>query len=463
MNTERNNNGSQALWLECIMEKLHIAELNEMQDEVVEAVLTTEKDVVVLSPTGTGKTLAYLLPIVQKLKTAIRQNAVSDLSDVHPSVVVVVPSRELAMQSADVLKSMGAGLRGMALYGGRPTMDEHRELRKVQPHVIFATPGRLNDHIDKGNILTESVRWLVIDEFDKCLEMGFQAEMSQLARSLPQVERHILLSATESDAIPHFVNMGQTVKVDHRSQEQVSGRIHIYQVSSPAKDKLDTLRMLLLDFGVQSTVVFLNFRDAVERTAGYLRDCGFTVSLFHGGLEQRQREDALYKFANGSANILVATDLASRGLDIPDIDNIIHYHLPETQENYVHRVGRTARWDKQGRAFFLLNDSEHLPDYVEDTVEDYPLADALPSDAVPPRPRMITLYIGKGKRDKLSKGDIVGFLCKKGGLKGDEIGKISIEERFTYVAVDRQKARQVLKNVQGEKIKGVRTIVEEVR
>ena len=474
--------------IERILDKLHISELNQMQQETCEAVLHTNKDVVVLSPTGTGKTLAYLLPVVQALHQTPEalQSVVSEAfpTDVaQPSVLVVVPGRELALQSAEVLKSMGTGLRTMALYGGRPTMDEHRELRKAMPHVVFATPGRINDHIDKGNVLAESIRWLIIDEFDKCLAMGFQQEMSRLAASLPRVSRRILLSATESEAIPRFVNMGRTLRIDYRSnEEEVAERIRIFRVVSPTKDKLSTLRNLLLDFGGQSTVVFLNYRDSVERTAAYLRGQGFTVSLFHGGLEQRQREDALYKFANGSANILVATDLASRGLDIPDIDNIVHYHLPETEDNYKHRIGRTARWDKQGRAFFIVStpspspkgegssqispaeSSESLP-YID--LNSLPLYTPLSlwrgAGGEAFLPRMVTLYIGKGKRDKLSKGDIVGFLCKKGGLRSDEIGKISVEERFTYVAIVRQRLREVLRRVQGEKIKGIKTIVEEVK
>jgi superfamily II DNA/RNA helicase len=267
--------------------------------------------------------------------------------------------------------------------------------------------------------------------------------------------------------MPRFVNMGHTQRLDYRQEEeQVSSRVHIYSIESPQNDKLEPLRQLLLERGEESTVVFLNYRESVERVADYLRKAGFTLSAFHGGLEQKQREDALYRFANGSANIMVCTDLASRGLDIPDIDNIVHYHLPETEQNYVHRVGRTARWDKQGRSFFLLKAGEHIPDYVEETPTAYNLkaaADGSTPERVPARPKMVTIYIGKGKRDKLSRGDIVGFLCKKGGLQGSEIGKISVEERFTYVAIAREKLRQVLKNTAGEKIKGVKTIIEEVR
>ncbi len=434
-----------------ILEKLGISELNDMQKEATQAVLRTNNDVVILSPTGSGKTLAYLLPLVQLIDASV------------PTVqaVVIVPGRELALQSATVLKDMGCGLRACACYGGRAAMDEHRVLRQVQPHIVFATPGRLLDHIEKENILTTGIRYLVIDEFDKCLEMGFLNEMNAIISRLSNVQRRILISATDAESIPHFVNMGRTTRMDYLiEEEQVSDRVNVYQVISPVKDKLETLRNLLCELGEESSIVFLNYRESVERVADYLQEQGFTLSYFHGGLEQRQREDALYKFSNASANILVSTDLASRGLDIPSINNIIHYHLPESEQGYIHRVGRTARWDKLGRTFFILNQEESIPDYIDAE----PTLHTIPADLpAPPKPKMVTLYIGKGKKDKLSKGDIVGFLCKKGGLKGTEIGRISVEDRFTYVAIDRAQLRSVLRNVQGEKIKGVKTIIEEVR
>ena len=434
-----------------ILEKLGISELNDMQKEATQAVLRTNDDVVILSPTGSGKTLAYLLPLVQLIDASV------------PTIqaVVIVPGRELALQSATVLKDMGCGLRACACYGGRAAMDEHRVLRQVQPHIVFATPGRLLDHIEKENILTTGIRYLVIDEFDKCLEMGFLNEMNAIINRLSNVQRRILISATDAESIPHFVNMGRTTRMDYLiEEEQVSDRVNVYQVISPVKDKLETLRNLLCELGEESSIVFLNYRESVERVADYLQEQGFTLSYFHGGLEQRQREDALYKFSNASANVLVSTDLASRGLDIPSINNIIHYHLPESEQGYIHRVGRTARWDKLGRTFFILNQEESIPDYIDAE----PTLHTIPTDLpAPPKPKMVTLYIGKGKKDKLSKGDIVGFLCKKGGLKGTEIGRISVEDRFTYVAIDRAQLRSVLRNVQGEKIKGVKTIIEEVR
>lgn len=436
---------------EKILGKLGITQLNAMQEASIAAFSENSNDIVLLSPTGSGKTLAYLLPLVGLL----------DHSNDNVQAVVIVPGRELALQSSNVFESMGTGFRSCACYGGRATMDEHRLLAKRKPHVVFATPGRLIDHLIKRNIEPSFVSYVVIDEFDKCLEMGFHEEMHSILGELHNVERRILLSATDAEQIPMFVNMGATTRVDFLvADEQISDRVNIYKVLSPDKDKLDTLAKLLLSLGNESSVIFLNYRDSVERTGKYLVERGFTISMFHGGLDQKAREDALYKFSNGSANILVCTDLAARGLDIPNINNIIHYHLPENEDGYVHRVGRTARWDATGRAFFILGPAEAIPSFIKDDIAEYAIPDDLP---VPSQPLMATIYIGKGKKDKLSKGDILGFLCKKGGLNNSDIGRIDVKERFTYVAISRAKVSQTLKMTHGEKIKGIKTVVEVVR
>ena len=434
-----------------VLEKLHIEELNTMQQAACKAVLATDDDVVILSPTGSGKTLAYLLPTAH----LVDENAEK------VQVIVVVPGRELALQSSNVLKSMACGVRSVSCYGGRPAMDEHKTLKQVRPQVVFGTPGRLNDHLQKGNISPYGVRMLVIDEFDKCLEMGFHDEMAKLVKSLPGLQRRLLLSATDADEIPHFISLDSACRLDFLStDEQVPSRVTIYEVRSPMKDKLEELSRLLRSFGNKSSIVFLNYRDGVERTADYLRKQGFVVSHFHGGLEQKQREEALYSFSNGSANILVSTDLASRGLDIPDVDNIVHYHLPLSEDGYVHRVGRTARWEAKGRTFFVLGPEERLPEFIEGDIESYHLPDELPAPAAP---RMTTIYIGKGKKDKISRGDIMGFLCKKGGLTSDDIGKIDVNERYAYVAIAREKLQPLLKSVKGERLKGVKTVVEAIK
>ena len=465
--------------LEKTLQKLGIEALNAMQEEAIDAILRGRKDVVLLSPTGTGKTLAYLLPLAQLL----------DADSEHVQALVIVPGRELALQSDTVLKSMGSGLRSMACYGGRTAMDEHRKMREVKPQIIFGTPGRINDHLDKGNISTYSIRYLVIDEFDKCLEMGFHDEMSRLLKKLPGLERRILLSATEG-AIDHgpltmdhswkcinFLHENPPSSMVNGQSSMVNERVTLYEVKSPVKDKLDTLRQLLCQLGDSQSIVFLNYRDAVERVAEYLRKQGFGVSAFHGGMEQKQREDALYKFSNGSANVLVATDLASRGLDIPDIQNIIHYHLPVKEQEMIHRVGRTARWDKMGQSYFIVGPEETMPEWVigggtkvegggriDSAAELFSFQlspSALPQQ--PALPKMATIYIGKGKKDKISKGDILGFLCKKGELEMKDIGRIDVTDRYAYAAVSREKLQQVLRLVKGEKIKGIRTVIEPVK
>ena len=433
-----------------ILDNLGISELNDMQKKMSEAFLHSGSDIVLLSPTGTGKTLAYLLPLVASV----------DKANDNVQAVVVVPGRELALQSVNVLRAMKCGVRGYACYGGRQTMDEHREIRKLMPQIIFATPGRLNDHIDKDNISIAHVRTVVIDEFDKCLDMGFSGEMMSLMTKLRFASRHVLLSATAVDAIPQYVNISNTRMIDYRTENNdLSDRIRIHVLRSVKKDKLDTLYACLCSIGSDSAVVFVNYRDSVERVADYLCEKGFVVSAFHGGLDQKEREAALYKFSNGSANIMVCTDLASRGLDIDGIGHVIHYHLPETREACTHRNGRTARWDATGDVIFLLGPSETLPDYVISD-DEMTLPDILPQ---PSKPRMATIYIGKGTKDTISRGDILGLICKKGGVDKDNVGKIDVKERYAYVAVSTDVVKQLLQKLRNEKIKGVKTVFELLR
>ena len=432
-----------------ILHNLGIQTLNPMQKAVTEECQATERDIVILSPTGTGKTLAYLLPLQEQI----------DRDDINVQMLVITPGRELALQSSEVLKNMKCGVRGMACYGGRPAMEEHRRMRDVNPQIVFATPGRLLDHLEKGNILCDNVRFFVIDEFDKCLEMGFAREMNAIVGFLSDDCRRILLSATDLDAIPNYVNMGRTAKLSFLvDEEQTNDRVETYLVKCEQKDKLPMLSLLLSEVSNESCIVFLNYRDSVERVSDYLRDNGFPHVVFHGGLDQRQREQALYQFSNGSVNIMVCTDLASRGLDIPSIGSIIHYHLPLAESEYIHRVGRTARWDAKGKTFFLLGPEETVPEFIDVNPEEYVVQTTVCRPIMPSR---TTLYIGKGKKDKISKGDIVGFLCKIGGLKSAEIGRIDVYDRYTYVAIERKKLASVLKNTAGVKIKGQRTILEE--
>lgn len=426
--------------------RLSIENLTPMQEA---ALLTcrSASDVILLSPTGTGKTLAYLLPLIERLATG-RQGI---------QAIVIVPSRELALQIDTVLRTMALPWKAMSVYGGRPAMDEHRTMKGLAPSIIIGTPGRLNDHLAKGNIDARTVGTLVIDEFDKCLELGFQAEMQEVIEQLPAVRQRYLTSATDLEDVPVFTGLRRPVKLNYIAEETKQSRVHTHVVHSDSKDKLHTLYKLLCTLDGGQAIVFCNHRESVDRVGGYLREQKLAHEAYHGGMEQEVRERALYKFRNGSSNVLVSTDLAARGLDIPDVHHIIHYHLPGTEDAYIHRTGRTARWDARGNAYLILHSEERVPEYITDEVADFTLPER---PGRPQLPEWTTLYVGRGKKDKINKVDIAGFLYKKGGLTREDVGNIDVHDYYAYVAVRRTKVKQLLSLVGNEKIKGVKTRID---
>ncbi len=433
--------------IEQALKSLKIENLNPMQEASIRA-NSQGKDVVLLSPTGSGKTLAFLLPLLQELKP--EENTIQSL--------VLVPSRELALQIESVFKSMNTSFKTCCCYGGHPISDEKKSILGNHPAIIIGTPGRINDHLNKGNFMPDTIHTLVIDEFDKSLEYGFQDEMSEIIAQLPGLKKRILLSATDAEEIPAFTGLNETIRLDYLVQDEEDVRLKLMKVLSPDKDKVETLFRLLCTMGSSSTIVFCNHRDAVERVSDYLASKGLYNEFFHGGMEQPDRERALYKFRNGSCHVFVSTDLASRGLDIPEIENIIHYHIPINEDAFTHRNGRTARWDAEGTSYIILNEDENLPAYVTEEPEIF----NLPAKTNrPAQPLWVTLYIGKGKKDKVNKIDIVGFLFKKGKLGKDDIGQIDVKEHFAFVAIRRSKLNQTLNLIQGEKIKGMKTKIEE--
>ena len=436
--------------LQTILTRLNIEQLSPMQQRVWEAGRKGD-DLILLSPTGTGKTLAFLLPLVEALRPGM--NGVQ--------AVVLVPSRELALQIEQVFKAMGTGFKVMSCYGGRPAMEEHRTMNSLHPDVIIGTPGRMNDHLNKQNFEAGTVRTLVIDEFDKSLELGFQEEMATVIGQLPNLQRRFLLSATDAEEIPQFTGLDKTIKLNFLNpEEQLTHRLHLYKVLSPEKDKLETLYKLLCTLGSQSTLVFCNHRESVERVGKYLQSQKFQCGIFHGGMEQDDRERSLYKFRNGSCHVLISTDLAARGLDIPEIENVVHYHLPANEDGYIHRNGRTARWEAEGNSYVILHAEETVPAYITDEPEEFILPEVTPK---PSLPEYVTLYIGKGKKDKINKIDIVGFLFKKGNLNKDEIGRIDVKDHYSFAAVSRKKIKQTLNLIRNEKIKGIKTLIEEAK
>lgn len=442
-----------------ILQNMGFTQLTPMQTSMYEEV-SKGKDIVLLSPTGSGKTMAFLLPIVAKLeKTAAKDNL---------QILVIVPSRELAQQTDDVFKRMKTPFRSLALHGGRPTMEEHRKLNAVKPHVVFTTPGRLNDHLMKENIVGGLVTTLVIDEFDKCLELGFQVEMETIMKQLKFIKQVVFTSATALNAeqtedsylFKRWSNAQTLDFINPAATEGQKNTVTWHFTPSPEKDKLNTLAQLLTYLNGTPAIVFAAHRESTERIYTHLHALRFNVSCYHGGMQQEDRERSLYKFRAGSTNVLVSTDLASRGLDIPEVGAVVHYHLPADEETLTHRSGRTARWTSSGSIHLILGPEETLPAYYPATAEPLEVNDVL----IKPTPsRWTTLYIGRGKRDKLSKMDIVGFLCKKGGAVAADIGRIDVAPNYAYVAVNKTIVHDLLKRIKSEKIKGMKTLIEEMR
>lgn len=433
--------------IQSALRQLKIEALNPMQVASLNHA-TEGKDVILLSPTGSGKTLAFLLPLLLTLKP----------QDTSMQVLILVPSRELCLQIDAVFRSMNTAWKTCCCYGGHPIAEEKKSIQGNHPAIIIGTPGRITDHLSKGNFTPQTIHTLIIDEFDKSLEFGFHDEMAEIITQLPALKKRMLLSATDAEEIPQFTGLNRTVKLNYLDTEVQESRLTLKRVVSQSKDKVDTLYTLLCTLGSSSSIVFCNHRDAVDRVSALLAEKGMYNERFHGGMEQPDRERALYKFRNGSCHVLVSTDLAARGLDIPEVEHIIHYHLPVNEEAFTHRNGRTARWDATGSSYLILHLDEHAPAYIPTDIEICPL----PQQASrPPKPLWVTLYIGKGKKDKLSKMDIAGFLYKKGGMTREDVGPIDVKEHYAFVAIRRDKAKQLLTLIRGEKIKGMKTVIEE--
>jgi ATP-dependent RNA helicase DbpA len=420
------------------LQRLDIATPNAMQAATWDAA-RGHQDLVLLSPTGSGKTLAYLLPLLDRLRP--------DLEQVQ--ALILAPSRELAQQIEEVFKKLQTGCKVACCYGGHDLQTEKQRLSQA-PALLIGTPGRILDHLERGHVQLQQLKTLILDEFDKSLELGFQVQMAAIIAQAPPLRQRILTSATDLAAIPPFVGLHNPVRLDFL-EEMAAPMLQLFQVASPEPDKLDTLLQLICKLEGRAMIVFLNHRESVERVGDFLGLRRIVHSIFHGGLEQPMRERQLAKFRNGSTNVLVTTDLAARGLDIPEIEAIVHYQLPATEDVFTHRNGRTARMHAQGNVYLLIGPEEHLPYFV---AQDIPREDVTGRYPLPPPPAWTTLYIGKGKRDKVNKVDIVGFLCQQGGLEKSDIGHITLHDDHAYVAVLRALAPNVLASTQGKKLKG---------
>ena len=435
-------------FLPLIKDKLGIEELNQMQRRMM-SMASESRDIILLSPTGTGKTLAFILPILKILKPTTGR----------VQVVVVAPSRELVIQIYKIFSAVAIGFKVTPLYGGHKVEDEVNSL-SAGSDIVVATPGRLLDHINRRNIDLLPARVLVLDEFDKSLELGFEKEMKKIVERLKNVSRNILTSATRAEIMPEFIKLKDPETIDYLSEsKEIKRRMRIHRVDSDKNDKLETLEVLVRHLAnggePERAIIFVNYRESAERVANYLAKRGLPVVLYHGALDQQQREMAIAMFNNGSRPLLVATDLAARGLDIENVKSIIHYHQAQTKEIYTHRNGRTARVDREGDIYVIVGPAEDVTEYTDfdDTV--YPDSEA-PNPQVA---RYFTLRFSAGKKEKLSKGDVVGFLIKEGGVSAEKIGKIDIYDHYSLVAVSLSEADRIVGNIKGKKIKGEKRLI----
>lgn len=422
-----------------ILNKFDITELNPMQEETGRAI-RKKSDVVLLSPTGTGKTLAFLLPLVEALDP--------DSSEIQ--ILIIVPSRELAQQLLQVARDMGSGFKVNAVYGGRAGSQDKLDLKHL-PAILIGTPGRIADRFFKDTYSLDHIKTLVLDEFDKSLEMGYEDDMLDIIESLPNVEQRILTSATRDNKIPKFVGLEKPIFINY-GKEGIP-QLTIKTVLAPDKDKLKSLVKTLDYIGHQPGIIFCSFKEELYGVSEYLDDNDIQHECFHGDMEQLDREQALIKFRNGTTQLLLATDLAARGLDIPELAFILHYRLPLRYNEFLHRNGRTARMNSEGVAYILHWTGEELPEYIQDIAPEEVIVGDLQPSHEPTPVKWVTLYITGGRREKISKGDIAGLFMKQGKIDKDQLGVIELQENCSYVSVHANIAQKAVEKTNNTKLK----------
>ncbi|MGS0693670.1 ATP-dependent RNA helicase DbpA [Shewanella sp. 0m-4] len=426
--------------------------MTPIQAQSLPAILNGE-DVIGQGKTGSGKTAAFGLGLLHKL----------DVKRFRIQALVLCPTRELADQVAKEIRTLARGIHNikvLTLCGGVPMGPQIGSLEHGA-HIIVGTPGRIIDHLDRGRLDLDNVHTLVLDEADRMLEMGFQVELEGIMERMPIERQTLLFSATFPEQIQSIADkiMFKPVLVKVASTHATSTiEQHFYEVGNN-NDRMRALKLLLLQYRPESAVVFCNTKRETKDVAAQLKNDGFSVVALHGDLEQRDRDQTLLQFANKSVSIMVATDVAARGLDIDALDAVINYHVAYDTEVHIHRIGRTGRAGSKGSAHTFYNDEDGykialLEDYLERDI----VNEALPSehllDTFPVQPVMITLQIDGGKKQKLRPGDILGALTGEDGIEGFEVGKIKITDMRAYVAVNRKVAKKALHKITNGKLKG---------
>ncbi len=427
-----------------ILAKLNIYELNEMQNEAI-SVIDKTPNTVILSPTGTGKTLAFLLPTLKLI----------DPENKDIQVLILVPSRELAIQIEQVILEMGTGFKVNAVYGGRSMAKDKIEIKHT-PSILIGTPGRISDHFANDRFSKESIKTLILDEFDKSLEVGFEYEMRGIINQLPNISKRILTSATQEADVPDFVRLNNPTVLNYLTGKK-SKKLDIKIVASPTKNKNQTLLDLLLHIGNKPGIVFCNLKDSIQHLSDFLTKNKISHSCFSGGMEQKDRERSLIKFRNGTSQVLLATDLAARGIDIPEMKYIIHYELPQGEEEFTHRNGRTARVDAKGTAYVLKWQKENLPEFMKGSTN----ANISTKEKVKPR-YWETLFISGGRKDKISKGDIAGLFFKQGNLTKGQLGIIELKQDCAFIAVPVSEAEKLVDKLNNTRLKNKKVRIHSI-
>lgn len=418
--------------------------MSEIQEKAINPILEGS-DVLAQSKTGSGKTLAFGLPCVMQTNT----------NSYKPQTIIITPTRELADQIAVELRRVAAykaNLKILTLYGGVPLRAQADSLAKGA-HILIGTPGRIQDHLAKETLVLDSIKTLVLDEADRMLDMGFYDEIVKIGSNMPRGKQTLLFSATFPPNIEKLakalLNQPLTIKVDTILASNKINEI-VYETSN----KIKTLATLIQSYKPESLLIFCNTKAEVISLTDTLAGCGHSVIDIHGDLDQRDRNESLIAFANGSKRILVATDVASRGLDIKNIELVINYDLPYDAEVYTHRIGRTGRADATGTALslFTFKDSEKCS-YVLSKAKKKNLKDLRVDAKFTMQSNYDTLCLHGGKKTKLRAGDILGTLCKEIGIDSTMIGKINITDTKSYIALHHTVTGKVLKSLKNVKIK----------
>jgi superfamily II DNA/RNA helicase len=418
-----------------ILNKLNIQALNPMQEAAI-PIIENAVNTILLSPTGTGKTLAFSLPLLKTLSP----------ESIDIQALIIVPSRELAIQIEQVIRAMGSGFKVNSVYGGRPMSKDKIEI-KHNPAILIGTPGRILDHFTSNRFSKTSIKTLILDEFDKSLEDGFEEEMKAIIGQLPTLNKRILTSATQGVKVPGFVRLDKPITINYL-KEKVASKLSIKTVVSPDKNKLKTLLNLLQYIGNEPGIIFCNLRDSITDVSYFLKRNEISHACFSGGMEQIDRERALIKFRNGSCQVLVATDLAARGIDIPELNYIIHYELPRHEEEFIHRNGRTARMHAKGTAYILKWKDQLLPEFIKNVK-----GINIDNKALNKPIYWQTLFISGGRKDKISKGDIAGLFFKQGGINKEELGTIELKQDCAFVAIPIAKADTLVEKLNNSRLK----------